>query len=364
MDSIIGMTQFQTKVMTTMESVPLVSVVVITYNHARYIRHALDSVLCQQTSFDIEILIGEDESSDGTREIVTDYMNRFPGKIIVIYHQRKDVIYINGRPSGAYNYFDTLARARGKYIAYLDGDDYWTDSLKLQKQVDIMEMRPDLAMCAHWVANVDQDGLAANIKSCTGLNCPREFSTSNALSSTPVHPNSWLFRRFDVQSHPAYRLIFNLSAGDDSMALVLLSMGNGYCIPEVMSAYRLHNGGTWSAKSRITKNFEMLQFRVVLPSLIKLNYLHFVIWKNSYYFAVFFWQLAKIALSKSSRDGFRELISLYRSQSILKPTTLLGWCLAAALLAPFHVAIFAIKRISLIARRLMRLLDIFLKGKK
>lgn len=358
------MTQFQTKVMTPMESAPLVSVVVITYNHARYIRQALDSVLCQQTLFDIEILIGEDESSDGTREIVTDYMNRFPERILVIYHQRKDVTYINGRPSGAYNYFDTLAHARGKYIAYLDGDDYWTDPLKLQKQVDIMERRPDLAMCAHWVANVDQDGLAANIKSCTGLNCPREFSTSSALSSTPVHPNSWLFRRFDVQNHSAYPLISNLSAGDDSMALVLLSMGNGYCIPEAMSAYRLHNGGIWSVKSRISKNFEMLQFRVALPSFVHSKYLPLVIWSNSYYLVAFCKHLIRVALSDNSKSSFRELFVLYRAQSILNPATLLGWCLAAAILAPFHIALFAIKRITLIAPRHIRPPKDFLERKK
>lgn len=348
------MNQFQVKV-TPIESVPLVSVVVITYNHARYIQQALDSVLCQQTSFDFEILIGEDESSDGTREIVTDYMNQFPDKITVIYHQRKDVTYINGRPSGAYNYFDTLAHARGKYIAYLDGDDYWADPLKLQKQVDLMEIRPDLVMCGHWVVNVDKDGVATNMKSCTGIDCPREFSTSNALSSTPVHPNSWLFRRFEVQNHSAYPLISNLPAGDDSMALVLLSMGNGYCIPEVMSAYRLHNGGTWSVKTRISKNFEMLQFRVALPSLVKSKYLPLIIWSNSYYLIIFCVHLIKIALADNRKVSYRELSQLYRVQSILNPTTLLGWFSVAAILAPFHVAIFAIKRITLIAQRLMRL---------
>jgi len=354
------MNQFQAKVM-PIESVPLVSVVVITYNHARYIRQALGSVLCQQTLFDFEILIGEDESSDGTREIVTDYMNRFPDKINVIYHQRKDIIYINGRPSAAYNFFDTLAHARGRYIAYLDGDDYWTDPFKLQKQVDIMEMRSDLAMCGHWVVNVDQDGLTANVKSCTGLDCPREFSTSNALSSTPVHPNSWLFRRFDVQNHSAYSLISNLPAGDDSMALVLLSMGNGYCIPEVMSAYRLHNGGTWSVKSRIRKNFEMLQFRVVLPSLVKSKYLPLIIWSSSFYLLVFFVHLIKVVFADDRKDSFREFFQLYRAQSILNPTTLLGWCLVTAILAPLHVTTFAVRRITLIAPRLMRFPKIFLK---
>lgn len=357
------MNQFQAKVTPT-ESVPLVSVVMITYNHASYIRQALDSVLCQQRLFDIEILIGEDESSDGTREIVTDYMNRFPDKINVIYHQRKDVIFINGRPTGIYNFYDTLARARGKYIAFLEGDDYWTDQMKLQKQVDLMQIRPDLAMCGHWVVNVDKDGVATNLKSCTGIDCPREFSTYNALSSTPVHPNSWLFRRFDVQKHPAYPLVQKLPVGDDPMALILLSMGNGYCIPEFMSAYRLHNGGIWSVKSRISKNFEMLQFRVASPTLVQSKYLPLAIWFNTYYWLVFFAHLIIVALADSRKAGFRELFQLYRTQSIINPTTLFGWCLAAAILAPFHMALFAVKRITLFAPGLIRLPKIFLKGKK
>ncbi|MGI9517093.1 MAG: glycosyltransferase family 2 protein, partial [Pirellulaceae bacterium] len=113
------------------ELMPLVSVCMITYNHAPYIARALDSVICQETSFPFEICLGEDESSDGTREICEEYARRYPDLIRMFCRSRNDVIYVDGHATGRFNLLETLKSCRGKYIALLEGDDYWCHPQKL-----------------------------------------------------------------------------------------------------------------------------------------------------------------------------------------------------------------------------------------
>lgn len=129
---------------------PLVSVVCVTYNHEKYISQCLDSFLMQETNFDYEIILGEDESKDGTREICISYAEKHPKKIRLFLRSREDVIYINGQATGRYNLIESLKACKGKYIALCEGDDYWTDPLKLQKQVDLLEQNADLIACHHW----------------------------------------------------------------------------------------------------------------------------------------------------------------------------------------------------------------------
>lgn len=124
---------------------PLVSICCITYNHARFIRKCLDGFLMQETSFPIEILIHDDASTDGTDGIIREYADKYPNLILPLFETENQ--YSQGKQNEIdfYNY----RRARGKYIAYCEGDDYWTDPLKLQKQVDFMESHPDYSVCFH-----------------------------------------------------------------------------------------------------------------------------------------------------------------------------------------------------------------------
>src|SRR5262245_29671930 len=100
-----------------MAATPLVSIVTLTYQHAAYIAQCLDSLLAQRTDLPFEILIGEDESTDGTREICERYAREHPDRIRLFLRERKDVVHINGRPTGRFNFIKTLAEVRGKYIA-------------------------------------------------------------------------------------------------------------------------------------------------------------------------------------------------------------------------------------------------------
>jgi len=118
------------------------SIIVPTYNHAPFIRQCLDSLVMQETNFPYEILVGEDESSDGTREICIEYAQKYPEKIRLFLNKRADVAYINGYPTGRRNMLNLLKQARGKYVAFCDGDDYWNSAHKLQHQVDFLESNP------------------------------------------------------------------------------------------------------------------------------------------------------------------------------------------------------------------------------
>ncbi|MFW6224817.1 MAG: glycosyltransferase family 2 protein, partial [Bacteroidota bacterium] len=135
-----------------MQNQPLVSICCITYNHEKYIREAIEGFLRQKTSFPIEVLLHDDASNDGTSSIIRAYESKYPDLIFPIY--QKENQYSKGvKISPTYNW----PRARGKYIALCEGDDYWTDPLKLQKQVDFLEKNEEYSMCAHDVKTIYED---------------------------------------------------------------------------------------------------------------------------------------------------------------------------------------------------------------
>lgn len=132
---------------------PLASISCITYNHERFIRQAIEGFLMQETTFRVEILIHDDASTDHTTDIVREYENKFPGLVLPIYQSVNQ--YSQGiKPAPTFQY----PRARGIYIALCDGDDYWTDALKLQKQIDFLEKNSEYVTCYHNVKVLDETG--------------------------------------------------------------------------------------------------------------------------------------------------------------------------------------------------------------
>jgi len=128
---------------------PKVSVAMITYNHEKCIAQAIESVLMQETTFPIELVIGEDYSTDNTREIVKRYAALRPDVIQPLLHERNVGMRGNGDA--------VLEACRGQYIACLEGDDYWTSPQKLQRQVDFLDQHPDYSICGHRFMNVFSD---------------------------------------------------------------------------------------------------------------------------------------------------------------------------------------------------------------
>lgn len=227
-----------------MNETPLVTVSLITYNHARFIGQAVESVLAQRTDFPFELVIGEDESTDGTREIVKRYAEAHPGKIRLHLHSRASNISYGGKPTGRHNYVNNIRSARGKYIATLDGDDYWTDPQKLQLQVDRLESAPDCAICFHRTRVVDENDNPLDVPPNVRTPQPT-FSLADYLDLRFL-PGACtvMFRRNLFGDFPDW--YFQCPVGDFPMHVMNASRGAFAFIDRVMAVYRIHPGGIWS----------------------------------------------------------------------------------------------------------------------
>lgn len=219
-----------------------VSVCMITYNHGSYIRQAIEGVLMQETDFDFELCIGEDDSDDETREICLEYAKKYPGKIRLFLREDQDKIYIDGRKTGKYNFTKLRADARGQYLALCEGDDFWIDSTKLQTQFDFMEGHPEYIMCAtrclYWDS---QNHRISNIKPAMAFG---GFASFTDLVTLKVHPHtSTYFFRKELDAHIPNELslviqedlAFVLTAGEYSGGVPILE--------NLTSVYRIHDSG-------------------------------------------------------------------------------------------------------------------------
>ena len=135
--------------MTPRQPAPKVSVAMLAYNHEKFITQAIESVLMQKTDFPVELVIGEDESADATRAICVHYAQKYPERIRLFLRSRSDPHRLNYPPTLFYNSAETFKACRGQYIAYLDGDDYWTDEHKLSIQTALLDQYPETVLCSH-----------------------------------------------------------------------------------------------------------------------------------------------------------------------------------------------------------------------
>lgn len=247
---------------------PTVSVCVQTYNHEAFITECLDGILMQQTTFPFEVILGEDESSDGTREICKAYAEKHPDKIKLFLRSRKDVIYINGNPTGRFNFLENLKVCEGKYIALCEGDDYWTDPLKLQKQVDFMEGNPRFSLCCHR-AELLRDDDSLSLHPIPKISKNGEFTYADLLKNYNfITTASVLFRRPGNLKFPKWFL--KVPFGDLGLYQLVSKTGMIKCLDEVMSVYRIHNKGVYSKLTSIKKREQYLSFYSgIYPSLTK-----------------------------------------------------------------------------------------------
>ncbi len=217
---------------------PLVSIICNTYNHVNYIRQCLDGFLMQETNFPIEILVHDDASTDGTADIVREYEDKYPDLIKPIYQTENQ--YSKGvKVSLKYQY----SRAQGKYIALCEGDDYWTDPLKLQKQVDLLENNQDCVMCSSSYKIYNQlTNQYSNPRLNYGLG---EYTLDNLiLGDWLFHPLTVIFKRsvLDICDLTKYKRIVDLILFYE----LLNHGGKGLFLSDVTAVYRLHDSGIWS----------------------------------------------------------------------------------------------------------------------
>lgn len=218
-----------------------VSVCMISYNHERFIRQALESVCNQKTTFQFEIIIGDDCSTDNTQNIIKEIAEQYPDLIIPVLR--------NKNLGATKNSYDIKKRASGKYIAILEGDDYWIDDYKLQKQVDFLEDHPEIYSVAHRNLIVDKDNNVIG-KSHEKLELDRYFNKSDALKlqSELFHPSSILHRNFykDVPQEAEQLEQLKTIGGHSLLIYYLVSKSDIYIFNQAMSAWRylVENSGS------------------------------------------------------------------------------------------------------------------------
>lgn len=214
-----------------------VSVIVHTYNHEKFIRQTLDSILCQEVNFQFEVIIGDDASPDSTPQIIQEYQSKFPEIIKPLLHSKNLGGY------GKNNTLATLAVCEGQYIAAMDGDDYWTNPLKLQKQVDFLDNNSDFVACFHNALIHFEDGSAPD----TYVNDEnqRVITTIEDLVGEDevwyMATSSVMFRNGIMKEYPKW--FHESKSGDIPRYILLGKHGKFYYINELMSVYRKNNGG-------------------------------------------------------------------------------------------------------------------------
>ena len=257
---------------------PLVSICCITYNHGSFVRQCLNGFLMQRCDFDYEILIHDDASTDDTAGIVREYQSKYPELIKPIFQRENQwsqgVRGINPR----FN----ISRAKGKYIALCEGDDYWTDPLKLQKQVDFLEGNPEYSLVVGGFKqkNVDTGEEQLIIKDIPGsdekgFNIDLQVFFSGWYTKTLT----LMFRKdfFDIKEFMHFKY-----AKDFHLNYLLLKKGLGYYMKEIFGVYHIHTGGVFSPTSQKERHISR---KNIYRELYKRNKSDKV-FKNKYYKAL------------------------------------------------------------------------------
>jgi len=238
----------------------MVSVIVLTYNHEKYIRQALDSILMQQVDFKYEILIGDDCSTDRTSKIVKYYAENHAAII-------KD--YIRPQNLGASkNLYQLLQCARGKFIAFCEGDDYWTNVYKLQKQIDYLVEHISIIGCTHICEVVSQKGVPVK-SDLKWLSKKKIFSIREFKGYIlPGQIGTLVCRNIFTDKTHDFSVIYkaNPVISDRTIIFLLLLYGNIHNLQEKMSCYRMIEDGSNATYSMFTHNekVNLLQYQMTI----------------------------------------------------------------------------------------------------
>ncbi len=222
---------------------PLVSISMITYNHEKFIAQAIEGVLMQQVNFEYELVIGEDCSTDSTKDIVIGHQKKYGDKIKLILHEHNVGMQKNGVCT-----LNTCLNSRAKYIAVCEGDDYWTDPHKLQKQVDFLEKNPDCSACFHNVNVLYEDTKEVthpfHLAPLKGFFCLEDVVLNNFIPTC-----STMFRNQLPNPFPEW--YYSMPIGDWPLHILNAEHGNYGYLNEILGVYRVHKNSMWSSKDPV-----------------------------------------------------------------------------------------------------------------
>ena len=243
-----------------------VSVILHTYNHENYIRQTLDSILSQQVNFEFEVIVGDDASPDSTPEIIQEYHQKFPNIIKPLLHPKN----LGGYGKG--NTLATLAVCQGKYIAAMDGDDYWTNPLKLQEQVDFLDNNLDFVACFHNALIHFEDGshpdMYVNDKTQRAVTTIEDLVGEDEIWYMAT--SAVMFRNGLIKEYPQW--FHDSKSGDIPRYILLGKHGKFFYINEVMSVYRKNGGGMSFTDGKQDADFLFNRIRMYKGIDQELNY--------------------------------------------------------------------------------------------
>ncbi len=240
----------------------MVSICCLTYNQEKYIRKTLEGFVNQKTNFKFEILIHDDASTDDTANIIREYEKKFPDMIKPIY-QLENQFSKGVKINNTYQF----PRIRGKYFAMCEGDDYWTDYNKLQKQYDALESHEDCAMCTHIVnriyENEQETGITQpineTIEKLKGSILDNTFLFQNIFISDliPFQTSSYFFRTEYIQGWLEDIKVFSKipGVGDLPMVWYYITKGKVFFLPKIMSKYRV--GSIGNITEKLVGNYDL-----------------------------------------------------------------------------------------------------------
>ncbi|MCB1703967.1 MAG: glycosyltransferase [Halioglobus sp.] len=217
---------------------PVVSVLMLAWEHGRFIHQAIESVLAQQSPYSFELLIGEDASSDNTRAVCEQFQARFPDTVKVL--AAADNLGMHG------NFARLWERACGEYIAFCEGDDYWCDDTKLARQVEFLRSNTDCTLCGTFTEKITEDdtGRWVSAGSVMPATVKHKYGFEELVAGYHFHFSSVMLRKDSVHFPTWFSSVYCV---DRPLYLLAAVNGQAGLLPEVMSVYRLHEGGNWSA---------------------------------------------------------------------------------------------------------------------
>jgi glycosyltransferase involved in cell wall biosynthesis len=227
-----------------------VSVLLVTYNHAEYVRQALDSVIMQKTDFDVEIVVADDYSLDSTLEIIKEYQADYPNIRILPTEKRVGITL---------NYKRGFDACRGRYIAMLEGDDFWISPRKLELLVTFLEEHPECPFCFHRIIRLDEASDRAGVYPTFPDKSESRLFTASQLASRNFIENfsTCVYRREAIAKlEPG---LWSLKLREWPFNIVVAQQGLVGYVPSIMSVYRGHPGGIWSQKTPEEQSASILE---------------------------------------------------------------------------------------------------------
>lgn len=245
----------------------ILSVRLMTYNHSKHIIECLNSIENQVTDFFFEVIIGDDFSTDNNLELIKKFIQSSQNKNItyILLNRTKGDYYdlIRQKKGRLYNFANIIEHCKGKYIALLDGDDYWTDSFKLQKQIDFLEANPEFNICftranilkdnkinLHPIPNISDEGIYTYNDL---LNHHNFITTASVVYRNKITIPEWFF---------------NLPYGDLGLYGIISKKSKLKCLTDITTTYRIHEQGLWSKTNNKEKTFNILKFNKIIYTIL------------------------------------------------------------------------------------------------